>query len=76
MIRTILGRASTGGILTGALLAFSRISGETAPLLFTALNNQYMSGMGDGGGQPPSGDVQRRPVGLRRSAAPGLGRER
>jgi len=47
VIRTILWRASTGGILTGALLAFSRISGETAPLLFTALNNQYMSGMGE-----------------------------
>ena len=29
--------------LTGALLAFARISGETAPLLFTALNNQFLS---------------------------------
>jgi phosphate transport system permease protein len=47
VIRTILWRASTGGILTGALLAFSRISGETAPLLFTALNNQYLSGMNE-----------------------------
>jgi phosphate transport system permease protein len=47
VIRTILWRASTGGILTGALLAFSRISGETAPLLFTALNNQYLSNMND-----------------------------
>ena len=28
---------------TGALLAFARISGETAPLLFTALNNQFLS---------------------------------
>ena len=43
VIRTILWRASTSGILTGALLAFSRISGETAPLLFTALNNQFWS---------------------------------
>jgi phosphate transport system permease protein len=45
VIRAILWRAATGGILTGALLAFSRISGETAPLLFTALNNQFMSDM-------------------------------
>jgi phosphate transport system permease protein len=47
VIRAILWRAATGGILTGALLAFARISGETAPLLFTALNNQYMGGMGE-----------------------------
>ena len=31
------------GILTGILLAIARISGETAPLLFTALNNQFWS---------------------------------
>jgi phosphate transport system permease protein len=37
-------RASTTGILTGILLAVARISGETAPLLFTALNNQFWSG--------------------------------
>ena len=36
-------RAVEHGILTGALLAFARISGETAPLLFTALNNQFLS---------------------------------
>ncbi|MGI8842008.1 MAG: phosphate ABC transporter permease PstA [Caulobacteraceae bacterium] len=34
-------RAAGAGILTGVLLAVARISGETAPLLFTALNNQY-----------------------------------
>lgn len=34
-------RAALPGILTGVLLALARISGETAPLLFTALNNQY-----------------------------------
>ena len=39
-IRRVLWRSSKTGILTGALLAFARISGETAPLLFTALNNQ------------------------------------
>ena len=37
----VLYRAARAGILTGVLLAIARISGETAPLLFTALNNQY-----------------------------------
>ena len=37
----VLYRAAAPGILTGILLALARISGETAPLLFTALNNQY-----------------------------------
>jgi len=37
----VLYRAAMSGILTGVLLALARISGETAPLLFTALNNQY-----------------------------------
>ena len=37
----VLYRASLPGIVTGILLALARISGETAPLLFTALNNQY-----------------------------------
>ena len=36
-------RAARAGIITGALLAVARISGETAPLLFTALNNQFWS---------------------------------
>ena len=39
----VLYRASLPGIVTGVLLALARISGETAPLLFTALNNQYWS---------------------------------
>jgi phosphate transport system permease protein len=34
-------RASVAGVMTGVLLAIARISGETAPLLFTALNNQF-----------------------------------
>lgn len=37
-------RAVRGGVLTGVLLAVARISGETAPLLFTALNNQFWNG--------------------------------
>ena len=36
-------RAVRGGVITGVLLAVARISGETAPLLFTALNNQFFS---------------------------------
>jgi phosphate transport system permease protein len=36
-------RAAKAGIITGILLAVARISGETAPLLFTALNNQFWS---------------------------------
>jgi phosphate transport system permease protein len=36
-------RAALAGLVTGVLLAIARISGETAPLLFTALNNQFWS---------------------------------
>ena len=36
-------RAARSGVMTGLLLALARISGETAPLLFTALNNQFFS---------------------------------
>src|SRR5689334_11044277 len=36
-------RAVRGGVVTGVLLALARISGETAPLMFTALNNQFWS---------------------------------
>ena len=43
VIRTVLWRSARSGLLTGALLAFARISGETAPLLFTALNNQFFT---------------------------------
>ena len=41
MIRYVAYRAAQSGIMTGVLLAIARISGETAPLLFTALNNQF-----------------------------------
>jgi len=43
MILRISYRAARTGIVTGVLLAVARISGETAPLLFTALNNQFWS---------------------------------
>ena len=36
-------RAAKAGMVTGVLLAIARISGETAPLLFTGLNNQFFS---------------------------------
>jgi phosphate transport system permease protein len=41
MIAGVTWRAAASGILTGVLLAIARIAGETAPLLFTALNNQF-----------------------------------
>jgi phosphate transport system permease protein len=43
VIRYVSYRAAMSGLLTGVLLAIARISGETAPLLFTALNNQFWS---------------------------------
>jgi phosphate transport system permease protein len=43
MILSITLKASVGGIVTGVLLAVARIAGETAPLLFTALSNQFFS---------------------------------
>jgi phosphate transport system permease protein len=43
MVVRIAYRAARAGIVTGILLAIARISGETAPLLFTALNNQFWS---------------------------------
>jgi phosphate transport system permease protein len=43
MITRVAYRAARAGMVTGVLLAVARISGETAPLLFTALNNQFWS---------------------------------
>jgi phosphate transport system permease protein len=43
VMTAVIWRAARSGILTGVLLAVARISGETAPLLFTALNNQFWS---------------------------------
>ena len=48
-IASVVVPAARTGILTGAILGVARISGETAPLLFTALNNQFWS---SGWGQP------------------------
>lgn len=43
IVTMICYRAARSGIMTGVLLAVARISGETAPLLFTALNNQFLT---------------------------------
>jgi phosphate transport system permease protein len=43
VVTLVTWRAGRAGIITGILLAVARISGETAPLLFTALNNQFWS---------------------------------
>lgn len=43
MVTLVAYRAALSGVLTGILLAVARIAGETAPLLFTALNNQFWS---------------------------------
>jgi phosphate transport system permease protein len=40
---TVVLKAAKSGVMTGLLLALARVSGETAPLLFTALNNQFFS---------------------------------
>ena len=43
LVSKVTVKAAKAGLTTGILLAFARITGETAPLLFTALNNQYFS---------------------------------
>ena len=43
MITRVAYRAASAGLTTGVLLAVARVSGETAPLLFTSLNNQFFS---------------------------------
>jgi len=43
VITKVTWKAARAGILTGILIGLARITGETAPLLFTALNNQYLS---------------------------------
>jgi phosphate transport system permease protein len=43
VVRKIIWRSAGGGLFTGGLLAFARISGETAPLLFTSFGNNFFS---------------------------------
>ena len=52
-------RAVKAGVITGVLLAVARVSGETAPLLFTALNNQFFLRRHEcADGQPAGGDLR------------------
>jgi len=43
VVASVTLKASIGGIMTGILLAIARIAGETAPLLFTTMSNQFFS---------------------------------
>lgn len=43
VIRSVVWKGARAGLVTGGLLGFARISGETAPLLFTSLGNQYLN---------------------------------
>ncbi len=68
-------RAALQGMLTGVMLAVARIAGETAPLLFTALNNQFWSSnLNAPDGQPAGGHLPVRDEPLCRLADAGLGR--
>ena len=68
-------RAARAGIVTGILLALARISGETAPLLFTALNNQFWTtDLSAADGQPAGDDLQVRDEPVRELAEARLGR--
>ena len=55
MIIRIAYRAAKAGMITGVLLAVARITGETAPLLFTSLNNQFWSTQSQRAGGEPAG---------------------
>ena len=67
--------AARAGVITGILLAVARIAGETAPLLFTALSNQFWtSDLSAADGQPAGDDLQVRDEPVRELAAARLGR--
>ena len=75
MIRKVAYRAAQAGMVTGVLLAVARISGETAPLLFTALNNQFWSSRSQRPGrQSASGHLPVCAEPLQRVAGSGLDR--
>ena len=75
-------RAARGGLITGASLAVVRVTGETAPLLFTALSSPYwLTGLfgpggyfGGPGRQPDQDDLRLRGLALPVLAGPGVGR--
>ena len=69
-ITSVIYPAARSGIVTGLLLAVARISGETAPLLFTALNNQFWSSNLDcAHGESAGRDLPVRPESLSELAA-------
>ncbi len=74
IILAITLRAARAGVITGVLLAVARIAGETAPLLFTALNNQFWNGdLTQAHGQLAGDDLQVCHEPLRKLATTGLG---
>ena len=75
VIKRIAYRAARSGLITGVLLATARVAGETAPLLFTALSNQFFSLEPDQDhGQPAGHHQQFRAEPLRLLEAAGLER--
>ncbi len=58
VIKRIAYRSARAGLITGVLLATARVAGETAPLLFTALSNQFFQSRSDQNDGQPSGDHQ------------------
>ena len=75
VIMTVTLQAARAGVITGILLAFARIAGETAPLLFTALSNQFWtSDLSAADGEPAGDDLQVRDEPVRELAEAGLGR--
>ena len=75
VIMTVTLKAARAGVITGVLLAFARIAGETAPLLFTALSNQFWtSDLTRADGEPAGDDLQVRDEPVRELAEARLGR--
>ena len=69
-ITSVIYPAARSGIVTGLLLAVARISGETAPLLFTALNNQFWStNLQRADGEPAGGHLPVRAQSVQELAA-------
>ena len=74
-IISVIVPAAKQGILTGMILGVARVAGETAPLLFTSLNNQYWANKLERAHRgAPGDDLQLRHLALRRLASSSLGR--
>ena len=73
MIATVVVPAGSKGILTGMILGVARISGESAPLLFTALGNQFWGGLSRADRLAAGDDLQVRHFAFRRLAPAGVG---